>query len=435
MEAPTKAGPDTAAETTAPLLAQALRPGIVLLDQASTPCWADDRALALLGWRDVAEGKALWPRIWPRMQTEAASRRSIGSEGANGTHGAHHGHQAHDANAADGAHDAHGAHEDACPPGAGAEIAVELPAGGSRRVRVTMVNGAAATRRSPATAPGPHVGCALLLQDAGATTALENDLRAAAQMRSLSQITPAVAHDLRAPINAMVLNLEVLKETLAAAAPAFPSAASAGGRDPRERQQRYVSVLREELTRLHQSLELYLAHVAPRGERLEVIDLREPARDLAALLRPSARKQQVQIEVLLPDSLLPAKVQRHSLRVALLHLGLVVLEQVPRTGTLEIRLEHGADEIDRARLRITAATLPGGANSSPSEGVPVVLPPGAAAPALHGMTESRSSAAFTAARVDAARTLVEALGGSVTARSLPESPAAFEVVFPAAEPN
>src|SRR5687768_16701404 len=62
--------------------------------------------------------------------------------------------------------------------------------------------------------------------------ALEADWRQSTLIRSLAQITPAVAHDLRAPINAMVFNVEILKETIASGNGAEP-----GGR---ERQLRYV---------------------------------------------------------------------------------------------------------------------------------------------------------------------------------------------------
>lgn len=259
--------------------------------------------------------------------------------------------------------------------------------------------------------------------------ALESDQRAAALMRSLVEIAPAVAHDLRAPINAMVLNLEVLKESLAGSAPgpgALP--APAGGRDPRERQQRYVNVLREELSRLHRSLELFLAHISPRGDRLEGLDLREPAQDLAALLRPSARKQQSQIEVLLPDAPVPVLAQRHQLRQALLHVGLSALLQVPREGTLEIRLDRRAS---RARLRIIACGPPGAVpGGEPAGGA---APPGAAAPAPQAATFSGTG---TEARVAVARGILAALDGSL--RPLPQAAPglpAFEIDFPLSEAN
>jgi signal transduction histidine kinase len=427
-----------------PLLERALLPGVLLLG-GSRGCWepryADERALALLGCRDGVELAARWEGIQPFLE---ALRETP-------------------------------------------ESAVEVPAAstGGRRLTVALVRvdrvdrvdridrlEAAGDPAASATPPAPPAAAvtgdlgaagrfeALLVQDAELRAALESDLRAASQMRSLAQVTPAVAHDLRAPINAMVLNLEVLKETLAAGPVAPPPGAGSGGRDPRERQRRYVAVLREELARLHRSLELFLAHISPRGDRLETLDLREPAQDLAALLRPPARKQQAQIELLLPDAPVPVLAQRHQLRQALLHLGLAALTRVPRDGTLEIRLERlpgpapvpgpssreapaqptsvtpatpqapasppapgsppaAASPPGTARLRLTATAQPGGSGGGVA---------GEPAPSPAGMEldppEPRFTAAGTEARLAVARSIVAALGGSLRAPSGPSAPTA-----------
>ncbi|HEY6324259.1 MAG TPA: hypothetical protein VJA16_22170 [Thermoanaerobaculia bacterium] len=450
-----------------PVLGHALRPGIVLLLEARGGAGAgepraDDRALALLGCRDGAELTARWPAIRQRLAAGGLRLEDpAGTTAAPGALGTG------DASGTTGAVDIFGA------PGLSD---VELPPdlAGGRRVRVSPVfMNRAATTAAPAAAAGgdsgPGAPAALLLQEAELATALESDLRAAAQMRSLAQITPAVAHDLRAPINAMVLNLEVLKETLApppgslpgnAAHPvaglAHPASSPYGphpgpaqrpgsaGRDPRDRQQRYLAVLREELARLHQSLELFLAHVSPRGERLETLDCRGPAQDLAALLRPPARKQQAQIELLLPDAAVPIIAQRYLLRQALLHFGLAILERVPRDGTLEIRLERLPA---RARLRIAAAARPGMAAAphaiaAPAEAAPSTPTAGpASTPTATAPTAAailppapRFSAAGTDAREQVAHAIVATFGGTSWPAD-PDGDLAFEIEFPLAASN
>jgi signal transduction histidine kinase len=496
-----------------PVLGDALRPGIVLLDApggggAGQPR-ADDRALALLGCRDGAELAARWPAIRQRLAAgglrledlagTAAAPGALGTGGAAGTPGTP------GTFAAPATQDASATPAASTPPGEASALAavtvltalealtaiadVELPPDltGGRRVRVSPVFmdraattvTAAATAATAATAAATAAGgdsrpgapAALLLQDAELAMALESDLRAAMQMRSLAQITPAVAHDLRAPINAMVLNLEVLKETLAPPPgslpgnPAHPAAGLAhpasspygphpgpaqrpgsGGRDPRDRQQRYLAVLREELARLHQSLELFLAHVSPRGERQETLDWRGPAQDLAALLRPPARKQQAQVELLLPDAAVPIIAQRYLLRQALLHFGLAILERVPRDGTLEIRLERLPA---RARLRIAAGARPGTAAAPHAIAAPAVAPattapaaPAATAPPTAGAAQAaavlppapRFSAAGTDAREQVAHAIVAAFGGTSWPAD-PDGGLAFEIEFPLAESN
>ena len=453
MEATTTAattappGPAAAAadRTPEPVLGRALLPGMVLLGNSGgswVPRFADERAMALFGCRDGAELAARWTAIQPCLEASwetSAAELELPAAVTGGR-------RLRVAMVRVDGSDAAGG-----PPAAGA-----LGEGSEGGEGAEGAEAGAADAAGSTGAAGSAYGAALLVQDAELRAAIESDLRAASLMRSLAQITPAVAHDLRAPINAMVLNLEVLKETLAAG-PGAP--ASAAGRDPRERQQRYVSVLREELARLHRSLELFLAHISPRGDRLETLDLREPAQDLAALLLPPARKQQARIELLLPDAPVPVLAQRHQLRQALLHLGLAALAQVPRDGTLEIRLDRrrgaavspesepreapaaakpqtrAASEapatMDVARLRITAAAQLG-AGGIGAAGQPAPSPAGAG-------PEPRCTAAGTEARLEVARSILAALGGALRQEAFksgePRVGSAFEIRFPLRESN
>ena len=252
-------------------------------------------------------------------------------------------------------------------------------------------------------------GGVLLVHDAAVGESLAADLRQASLLRSLAQITPAVAHDLRAPINAMVFNIEVLKETIAAGKGAEPA-----GRD---RQLRYVNVLREELHRLHQGMETYIAQVSPRGDRDETFDLREPVGELAALLVGPARKQQARVVSAAAETPVTVTGNRYLIRQALLHVAVAALAGVPRNGALEIRLERrnglarvriGGEGGVAAAVSPTSETLPESAAAAPSFGI-------AASP--HG----------SQAQLWAARSILSGLGGEVRFVGASEGLAAYEV--------
>lgn len=334
-------------------LAGALEPGVLVLKPGGALGSADARALELLGCRDQGGLESAWNEIRPRLESAGILGGSGGSGGSDGR---------------------------------GARRAVLELSGRSLGFDL----------RANATEGG-----VLLVRDAGAAEALEADLRLSALMRSLTQITPAVAHDLRAPINAMVFNVEILKETIAAGKGAEPTG--------RERQLRYVSVLKEELNRLHREMEIYIAHISPRGDRTEVLDLRELVEELVVLLTGPARKQQVQIHSELPDVALHVEVNRYLLRQALLHLSLAALSGVPKEGELEILLERRGDRGERAWLRI-AGDPPG---PEPATGFDI-----------------RFSPAGTVAPVYAARTLVSSQGGEV--RQSAGEPQAYEIELTAA---
>jgi len=231
------------------------------------------------------------------------------------------------------------------------------------------------------------------------------DSRLATYFRALSQVSPAVAHDLRAPINAMVFNIEILKETIAGARGLEPAT--------RERQLRYVSVLRDELTRLHTGLEHFLAHTSGRGDKTDSIDLREMLHELTGLLVAQARKVQVQVVPELKDARVTIHGNRFQLRQVLLETGIAAVASVARAGILTLRLES-----DEQRARI----LFSGPLSPDAPALDFDLTPGAA-PA-------------GGARLHAARAILAEQGGGLTVRTgAPGAPGApgirsFEVELP-----
>jgi len=167
-----------------------------------------------------------------------------------------------------------------------------------------------------------------------------------------------VAHDLRAPINAMVFNIEILKEMLASGRATDPA--------NKDRLLRYVSVLKEELSRLHLGLENFLAYISPRGDKAETLDLVELTRELATLLVGPARKQQAQVKAELPEGTVQVDANRFLLRQAFLHLALAALAEVPKQGELHLLL---AERDGRARLRMYAvAGAESPAAAAPAEG-------------------------------------------------------------------
>jgi signal transduction histidine kinase len=330
-------------------LAEVLGPGIVSLGPGGALRFADERALELLGCSDGFELERLWAELKPRLESAGLSWNGAGGDAR------------------------------------WAVLDLPVPAEPEQRLAFDL-------RRDP------EGGGIVLVQDFGTLSGLETDLRLTSQMRSVAQISPAVAHDLRAPINAMVFNIEILKEMIASGRATDPN--------NREKLLKYTTVLKEELSRLHKGLETFLSFISPRSDKTETLDVRELAEELAALLVAPARKQQVQVKAELPGQPLATQGNRYLLRQALLHLSLAALAGVPKQGTLYLHLEPVGDRGEdggrgRALLRIHGAA---GADS-PAE----TPPPEGPVPGF----DLRFSPGGALAQLWVARAILAAHGGEV----------------------
>ena len=195
---------------------------------------------------------------------------------------------------------------------------------------------------------GPAEEYFVVLTDPRALEAMEDDVRLQ-QLEGLGRVYRTLAHELRAPLGAVMLNLELLQESL-------------GGSDlGNERARRLAGVLRRELDRLNRSLQGILTGTTPEASP-ERFDLAGSLRDLAALLAPQARRQEVELEVRLPDGPLPVRGFPDRLRQAFLNVAVNALEAMPKGGRLRLEARRKGPWA-RVALRdsgpgIPTATLP-----------------------------------------------------------------------------
>jgi signal transduction histidine kinase len=191
------------------------------------------------------------------------------------------------------------------------------------------------------------------LRDERVPDVLETDLLLASRMRTLVHEQRMLAHDLRAPLNAMHLSLELLAATLSEEAPV-----AAGAAEPVTASwQRHVSVIREELDRLQRLMAAALEHKEPIGSARENFDLRSTASEVARLLGPQARKQQVDIKVNLAEA--PAAVvgARESIKQALLNVAVNALEAM-EDGACSLSVRGDDDRVIVA-VEDTGRGIPG----------------------------------------------------------------------------
>jgi signal transduction histidine kinase len=174
---------------------------------------------------------------------------------------------------------------------------------------------------------GDTQGCLLIIKDCDLLDAMDEDLRAATRARSLSRLYAAAAHDLKAPLNAMSLQLELLRRGL-----------DITEADVSRRLRHHVHVLTQEMQHLNRLLSSLLEQGAPTAEGRAVVNLTSLINELLTLLTPQARSQRVTLDVEPAEHAICVFGNPAQLKQALLNVTLNALECVPDGGHVDIHL-------------------------------------------------------------------------------------------------
>jgi len=269
-------------------LAQAMDMGILLLRGNRGPDFANPRALELFGSASLTALKERWPAVRDGLDPLFA-RLGAGNPAPPPTH-------------------------------------IELPGDGVARLRVEVFR-----------LGGPECDEFLvLLNDPGILDALETDVRLASQLQGVARVYRTVAHELRAPLSAMMIHLDLLRESLAR---------PGGSGEAKESQERYVVVLRDELDRLNRSLTEALTQTLPPTDQRDRFDLREALTELGTLLAPQARRQGVELRSEMPETPVVLVGYKDRLKQSFLNVAVNALEALPTGGTVSLQMTVRGQEV------------------------------------------------------------------------------------------
>ncbi len=247
-----------------------------------------------------------------------------------------------------------------------------------------------------------HQGSLYLLRERTSLDALETDLLLASQLRALSRVYRAVTHELKAPLNAMVLNLDRLQVALR----------KGEGAAEAEQTEGYLDVVRQELERLDRWLLALLADTTPAGSGREEFDVRATLQEIERLLQPQARLQHVALEAQLPGTAVRIAGQRDRLKQAILNIAINALEAMSDGGALEMILEALPEEAE-VRISDTGPGIPEAERQRIFD--------------MHYTTKTTG----TGIGLYLARSIVEAHGGEISVENRPGRGSEFRLRLPA----
>ena len=175
------------------------------------------------------------------------------------------------------------------------------------------------------------LGALLTLHDQESVEVIENELELSRRMAAIGRLTSGVGHEVKNPINAIVVHLELLKVKLGNAG------APANG---------HLEVIDSEIHRLDRVVQTLVDFSRPVEVKLVEYDLRHVVADVVTLAAAEMSTRQVVLTSQLPPYPLTAKVDVDLLKQAVLNVVQNGAQAMPEGGRLEVTLlEEGKSAV------------------------------------------------------------------------------------------
>ena len=169
------------------------------------------------------------------------------------------------------------------------------------------------------------LGALVMLHDLESAEAIESELELSRRMAAIGRLTSGVGHEVKNPINAIVVHLESLKTKLGdASGPAV----------------RHLEVIDTEIHRLDRVVQMLVDFSRPVELNLREQDLRQVVGDVLALATAELSTRNVTLISRLPSIPMAANVDADLFKQAVLNVILNGAQAMPDGGKLEVVLEE-----------------------------------------------------------------------------------------------
>jgi signal transduction histidine kinase len=187
-----------------------------------------------------------------------------------------------------------------------------------------------------------QIGALLIMRDTESARRIGDEIEMSRRLSASGRLTRGVAHEVKNPINAIVLHLQLLRDKLSSQEP-----------DTR----RHMNIIESEIRRLDRVVQTLVDFTRPRDLHLEEIDLRRLLEDVAQLAAPDAEQHGVTIERHLSQQSLPVKVDTDLMNQAFLNVVINGIQSMPQGGLLIISARR-EDTVIVAEVRDQGGGIP-----------------------------------------------------------------------------
>ena len=202
-------------------------------------------------------------------------------------------------------------------------------------------------------AKGELVGIMLIVRNLEYLSQVQSTLRYSRKLAALGRLSAGVAHEVKNPLNAMMIHLELLRQQFVVHAPIVERRAGAGGAaaagtavalpvNAAEALQ-HVDVIAGEIRRLDEVVQGFLKFTRPEDLKLQPVRLASLLDEVIPIVQPEADRTDVLLDVDC-DGAPEVNGDPAMLRQAFLNLALNACQAMPTGGTLRIRCRGRAPD-------------------------------------------------------------------------------------------
>ncbi|HWA93213.1 MAG TPA: ATP-binding protein [Terracidiphilus sp.] len=171
------------------------------------------------------------------------------------------------------------------------------------------------------------LGALVTMHDLESVEEIESELELSRRMAAIGRLTSGVGHEVKNPINAIVVHLELLKNKLMANEDNAPAT-------------RHLDVIESEIRRLDRVVQTLVDFSRPVEVHFKEQDLRNVVGDVLALSAEELTRRNVTVESVFPSNPLVVNIDADLIKQAVINVVENAAQAMPEGGKLRIQLEE-----------------------------------------------------------------------------------------------
>jgi PAS domain S-box-containing protein len=203
------------------------------------------------------------------------------------------------------------------------------------------------TRSAIRDADGNEQGSSAIIRDITENRRMERQMVHREKMHALGELAASLAHEIKNPLNSMVVNMEVLKSHFEGLA-----------RERQEKLLRYVNILEAEVQRLDKVMKGVLDFARPMEAMFTEISLTDSIAHVLELVGAQARRAKVAIKTSIEPDLPKVQGAEDFMTQILLNLLLNAFQAMPKGGKITIKASRNRQDHAEVAVADTGCGIP-----------------------------------------------------------------------------